>query len=430
MKMEGYEVVEKAHVTYVTPEGNRVRGNTLGSQYTKEALNLYWTARDHQRSMFQMDLLENEGFGLSDIVYQSKEKLTIKIPLGKENTEEQNCYLLPFDKNIKANTDALYTYLRANQTYDICTEDGEPVTSASGHEIVQSIEDLRDESLMILRREKLLSDKGLQEKRRLRKEKEEAEKERIYYENEKFRNRRTGQPYRVSVYDEDGRPRSTIELVFILALVILDKEELLWEPPEHYSEQENEIFFASTNWKIQYLVDAIELAREEALETPAQLNKRLDIVGADLSRTKYAIKAVTEAKEKMDRVAETVADYKRSRVLAESIMELPEDEERCKMESRYAHVLENYQKTRQCLEKFRIMNDTGIRDFERRYERIQQDIAGLEERKAAQSEHYRRLKKLKYSLQLAEDPRYLYRQDYVVHEKNEGKKNKMEDRWK
>ena len=70
--------------------------------------------------MLQMDLLENEGFGLSDIVYQSKEKLTIKIPLGKENTEEQNCYLLPFDKNIKADADALYTYLRANQTYDIC----------------------------------------------------------------------------------------------------------------------------------------------------------------------------------------------------------------------------------------------------------------------------------------------------------------------
>lgn len=46
MKLEGYDVKEKTYVTYTTPDGYKVRDCTLGKQFLKETLELYWQAHN------------------------------------------------------------------------------------------------------------------------------------------------------------------------------------------------------------------------------------------------------------------------------------------------------------------------------------------------------------------------------------------------
>lgn len=416
MKREGYEISEKTYVTYTTPDGKKVRDANLGERFTKNSLELYWAVRNHNTERIKKELQANEDVLLSDYIYHFGEPLSVKIPLGNTDTGEKSHYFLPLNKDIKADGRALRSYVKDDQLYDICDEDGLSVIAASGLEIIQSIEDLRDEALMKFRADQWLYHEQARARRRHR---EEDEKEEQFYRNEKFKNSRTGNPYQTSIYDEDGRRRSTIELICVLALIILDKEEYLWIPQKIPHNGENEVFFASTDWKIQTMIDAIELARQEELEAPAQLDKRMDAVGADLSRAKSGIKKLSNVKERMDPIAETIAEYKEIRELAEGILKLPEGDEKEKMQARYANVMEKYQASKQILKRHRINNDDEIKDFDKRYKQIQTDIQEIEARKKELSEHYRRLKKLEHSLRLAEDPRYIYGPNYPGYEEIE-----------
>lgn len=424
MKLEGYDVKEKTHITYITPDGNKVRDNTLGQRFTKNSLELYWAVRDHQRDRVKKELDENTDLILSDFVCHYGQNLSVKIPLGPNKKDGQISYYLPLNKDIKANEDALRSYMEVDQLYDICDESGNPVAAASGLEIIQSIEDLRDEDLMRRREEKRLSDRELREERRRREEKKEEEKRNEYYTNERFRNSRTGALYKAGVYDEDGRRRSAIELIYILALIVLDKEEYLWTPGDLSPDQENEVFFASTNWKIQQMIDSIEIARVEDLDTPSQLEKRLNIVGADLSRAKKAYATVSKAKERMDPVANAIVDYKRTRKLSEGILGLPDGPEKNKLQEEYESVIEDYKTAKHFLHVHKAVEEAEIADFDVRYEKIQYDLSTLEERKNELSEHYRRLKKLNYNLQLAEDPQFLYGPSYSALEIHANDKQK------
>ena len=428
MKLEGYDIKEKTHITYITPDGNRVRDNTLGQRFTKNSLELNWAVRDHQRERIKKELEDNKDLIVSDFVYHYGQELTVKIPLGSNKKDGQDSYFLPIHKDIKADDEALRSYLKIDQLYDICDETGQPVAAASGLEIIQSIEDLRDEDLMRRREEKRISDQELREKRRRREEEQEEEKRNEYYTDQRFKSSRTGAPYKAGVYDENGRRRTTIELIYVLALVVLNKEEYLWTPTSISPEQENERFFASTNWKVQELVNAIELARKEDLDTPAQLKNRMNIVGADLSRTKKAYDTVSKTKERMEPLAKSIADYKRTKRLAEGVLSLPESTEKREMQKKYSDVIENYKTAKHFLHVYKIVDEAGIDDFDARYEKIQRDLSELEDRRDELSEHYRRLKKLNYSLQLADDPQFLYGPSYPTVEQKENNREKEKSR--
>ena len=411
-RSEGYEITERKYVTYTTPDGKFVRGNTLGRQYTKEGMELYWAVRDHAQEMIQEELKENQEPILSDFVYHYNGNLRVKIPLGPQNKQGRKFGYLPLDKDYPADEEALRSYMALDQLYDICDETGEPVAAASGLEILRSIEDLRDEDMMKRRAQIRMEEEAIWEARRRREAVKEENSEQDYYSNKRFRNSRNGTAYKVSVYDEYGRRRGMLELIYMLALIILNKEAILWLPKEIPEEKENEIFFASTNVRIQNIVDAIELARQENLETPAQLEKRLNAVGAEFSRARKAFESVSRAKDRMEPLAQAVAQYKRVRKLAESIRAMPDGPEKIALQEQYADVIATYKEAKHTLYINNITDEAGIIDFDKRYHKILDDVEELKARRDENAEHYRRLKKLSYSLQLAEDPHYIYGPSY------------------
>jgi len=413
MTMEGYGIKDKTHVTYTTPDGHVVRGGTLGRQYTKESLELFWAIRDHTKARIKEDIKENNDLILSDYIYNYSGSLTVKIPLGLQSLEDRHFYYLPLDKDIRSDEEALRTYMKMDEIYDICDENGQPVNSAAGLEILRSIQDLRDEGLMERRKKVRLSEEEIKQ-RRLKREDDDEEKRRRkeYYENKDFVNSRNGNPYRVGLYDEDGRRRTPIELILILALIVMDKEEYLWIPDGIPEEKENEVFFAAPNWKLQNIVNAIELSRQEDLDTPAQLERRLDIVGAELSRSKKAVRSTSNAKSNMEPLAQAIAEYKKNKALIERLNAMPEGPEKDALKQKYAEEIKQYSDAKRFMYINNITSDAGVIDFDLRYDKIKRDLEALEAQLKDHNEHYRRLKKLSYSLQLAEDPNYIYGPSY------------------
>ncbi len=413
MKKEGYNVTVKKHITYTTPDGKVVRGSTLGQQYTKETLELYWAIRDNAKRIIKEDLkLDNEPI-LSDFAYNYHGELRVKIPLGPQFTEGRQFGYFPLSKENKASEDSLRTYMAMDQLYDICDENGQVVASASGIEILRSIEDLKDEGRMKYRERMRMDAEAVREDRRQKNEEKAQKDTRGNYSNNKFKNSRTGALYQSSLYDQDGRRRSMLELIFVLALVILEKESILWIPRgEVTEEQKNEPFFARTDWKMQNIVDAIELSRKEELETPAQLDKRLNAVGAEYSRTKKAYNNTSRAAAKMETLADAIAKYKRTSKLAESILAMPPGPEKDAMLKQHDILIEEYKAAKHVMYVNGVRNEAGITDFDSRYKKITEDVEVLGTRLKESAEHYRRLKKLQYSLQLAQDPRFIYGPSY------------------
>jgi len=74
----------------------------------------------------------------------------------------------------------------------------------------------------------------------------------------------------------------------------------------------------------------------------------------------------------------------------------------------YADIIEDYKAAKHVMYANHIEKDEEVVDFEIRYDKICKDVSELEKRMTDNAEHYRRLKKLQYSLQLAQDPHYVY----------------------
>ena len=415
MSDQGYKISEKKHTTYTSPDNHVVRAGTLGSPYTRESLEMYWAIRDNVKERFKEDFNSNYEPVLSDFVTHYDGNLSVKIPLGPQYLEHRQFAFMPLNKDTKANEEALRSYMRMDELYDICDENGVPVMAASGIEILRSIEDLRDEERMRYREYMRMEEEEMREDRRRREaaKEEEEEKNKQYYSQKKFRSSRSGMRYRCSLYDENGRRRSIIELILLLAIVVLTKEAHVWVHREGVpKEQANEIFFATPNDKMQLIVDSVDLARQEAIDTPAQLDKRLDIVGAEYSRTKKAYNNTSRAAARMEPLANAINTYKKTKKIAEGIDALPEGDEKNEMIAKYKDVIEEYKAAKHVMYVNKVVSEEAIIDFDLRYYKITQDAKELEARLKDNAEHYKRLKKLEYSLQLAEDPNFIYGPSY------------------
>jgi len=86
------------------------------------------------------------------------------------------------------------------------------------------------------------------------------------------------------------------------------------------------------------------------------------------------------------------------------IVSLPERPEKDKLQEEYVNVIEEYKATMHPL--YITCQWSRNQWFWYAIWKNQHDVNALEEQKSELNEHYRRLKKLNYNLQLAEDPHF------------------------
>jgi len=406
MKKAGYIINEGAHVTYTAPDGSRkARGGTLGKEYTKESLELYWSLRRYTQQAVEESIRDNASSPLLTLAENSPGQIHVGIPIGIQGKENRTLYYMPIDK-VKADRDALETYFNAEEIYDVFNPDHQAVTTATGAEIIRCIEQLRQE------RDALTPETPEEEY-------EEERKKNRYYTNPNFYNSRTKRPYRTSLYDHTGRRRTTLELLFILAITILKKEDGLWQPTSAPKGREKEVLYADTNWKIQNMMDSMYLAQTENIESVAQLEQRLDAAGASYSRTKSALRKTLRAKEKMDTLYEAVQEYQKTKELAERLHGLPDGRDKVELQEKHKDVIQRYKNAKAVMYRYQVTEEAQVEDFLLRYDRIQDDIIDLESRFDEAKEEYRKLKKLHYNASLAENAQYCYGVEYTHERAND-----------
>lgn len=414
MKEEGYVLRDTKHVTYTAPDGkSKARGETLGTPYTRQGLELYWTLRDRRMQELTQTVQENSIPPLVKLAIAQEPPLTVDVPLGQSTGEKRTYYPLPLTK-AQRGRQVLNTYFNEHDLYDVKDNTGKIVASATGAEIVECLDLLsRGEEELQRKWQSELDKTNEQEYREqweniMRQERQAAEKrqQERYQRQQKYvsryKNSRTGKPYHTDLYDRDGRRRTSLELIFLIAAVTIKSEDGLWEmknPPQDMRTTPN---FGPTDWKIQSMLDALIISEEIGLESPSDIAEKLNEVGAAYSRARAAVHRSQNAMEKMKGLAFGLREYEDTHRIAEQIDALPDGAEKEKMLEQYAFEVERYQKARSIMKGYKVNTQAEIRDFWRRYDDITRNLPEMQERYDNLKEEYRKVKTLSYRLTLAQ----------------------------
>lgn len=413
MKETGYEIREGKYVTYTAPDKqSKSRDFRLGKSYTKESLELYWTLRNKIERDVEIAAKNNEAPPLWKVA-KKHGPLRVEVPLGISRAEEDGpSYLLPLDKTDRSR-EVLNTYFNDKDLYHIRDASGKVVSNATGYEVIEYMEALKRDEQEHWAQERRRREEEEQRRRqeaedeRNRQQSEAEEKKKTEYYSGSFRNSRSGKKYRVNIFDEDGRLRSRIEIILLLATVVLKNEDGLWN---YYMplERENEAIYASTERKIQNLMDSLHVAAEEGIGSPIELEERLHAAGAEYSRARSAYKKTKSSQEKMEALDKALKDYDETRELAERILASPDGAEKEQLKEQYADVIERFKKAKSVMYGYKVTTVGDIDDFRVRYADIVANLPQMEEELERTKEQYRKLKKVQYNLSLAQNAQYCY----------------------
>jgi len=420
MENEGYHIRDGVNTTYLAPDGDkRVRGNKLGMPYTKEGLEMYWALRTRAEHALLQSVQENQAPPLLKLAMEHDGPLTVDVVLGQASNEKQRAfYPLPLVK-AKRNRQVLSTYFHERELYDVKDANGKVVAAATGAEVVAYLEMLRLGQDEHYRKQTQDTERTEEQHKQweeyLRQEQKAAEKRRQeryihgqrYYVS-RYKNSRTGRPYQTALYDENGRRRTSLELVFLIAMVTLRSEDGLWEGKNPPPEKRNDPNFGPTDWKIQSMLDAMYVAEEFGLENPSDIAEKLNEVGAAYSRAHAAVNRSTKALENMKGLAYGLREYQETHEVVERIDALPDGPEKEQLIEQYADDIERYKQGKSIMNSFKVTSQKQIDDFWRRHDDITRNLPEMQERCENLAEEYKKVKKLNYRLNLAQTELYCF----------------------
>ena len=410
------------YITYTCPDNtHKVRDYKLGQGYTKSQLEAYWDLRKNIADdlLYNRDPAENS---IEDIIGSTSEQLYIKFEKQissrrKEKRREQNLNLknsytnyFPLNSHNKTFSKAELTYFTAMQTYQIVNEAHHIIAEVNGDEILEYF------NLQYEQRHK----KAEEERRRCKKEQRE------YYSNLNFISSTTKTPYKVQLWDKNGRKRSTIELIIILAVVTIHNENGKWESSSSSVEPQElkrPPIYAKKDWKIQNMLDTIKVAREEKIENLNGLEERLNIAGKNVSKAKAELRRLTAVRNKMEILYEAIEGYKEVKEICEQLQTMPDGEKKTGLQQQYANEIEDYKKYKSVMYRHKVSTDEEILDFLERYRVIQDKLPKVEKETEKCKEEYRRLSRLSYNLQLAQNIQYCYGPNFLELELEELQQN-------
>ena len=106
-----------------------------------------------------------------------------------------------------------------------------------------------------------------------------------------FINPRKQRPYRMNLYDHNGRPRNTLELLLLLICAILIDTN-------RYAKENYNISFSQHSAELQKMLDGIAVARKYGVTSPADIQNKLAECGKRIGSCKKAIARLEQELEK------------------------------------------------------------------------------------------------------------------------------------
>ena len=219
-----------------------------------------------------------------------------------------------------------------------------------------------------------------------------------YYFNPNRCSTKTKKPYAVRRHNKFGKKRSTLELSFMLAAVIIKNET----PPSSTAT------YSKTDWKLQNMIDAVKIARDANIETIGEIEKRLNQVGKQGNTLKQQLQRYENTYNKMEVLGKAIETYQEVKDICEEIKSLPEGMDKTLKKEEYQVQIEQYKKAKSVMYKHKVTTDEDIDDFLKRYNSVKNNIETTSEKLINTKENYRNLKKLEYQSKLAENDTYCY----------------------
>lgn len=248
------------------------------------------------------------------------------------------------------------------------------------------------------------------------KSKKRAQQRREYYISE-YKNTQTGEAYKTYLYDRNGRKRTSIDLMFMLAITIITGEAGLWDDPDTPPKKIEVPVLGSCDWRIQNMLDAYYLSQKEGLYYLEDVAGRLQSLDDYELTTKEALKTVSRQLKNMEKVEKALDFYNKANALAVRIEALPECEEKERLMKKYPQLISENNKAKKRLYACNILKGNGlnmeaVQDFQQQREEMEENVANMREFLKHNREEARRIRKLWNKMIKTTDPLFLYGPKY------------------
>ncbi len=424
MIASGYQLREGKYVTFIAPDKvHKARGNTLGPEFTKEYLSEYWQLRKDIQKSVQEEVKDNfdseEKENLKVMLQIPDLQVFVKIPVKKKwQPDKSYDHFYPINENTSTDEKVLSSYFSPDEKYILCDEKHQKLGEITGKNLIEFLaqkEHLKDFNHN--KHKEQQKDKQEQSQDKKSEYSYDNKQENKYYQKNRY-NTRTKKYYSINLYDAYGRKRSTLELMLLLAIVIIKNENDTWNK-EQYTEKANPKskdfvpVYGRTDWKIQNMVDALHVAREQNLTTPKEIEDKLDAVGLKIGRTRFQLNKTEKTIRKMESIHDAIVNYEAVKTQCEAIFKLQDEEARERLTAQHSNEISQYKASKAVLYKYKIVSDENIAEFKTRWESINEHRDTLKDNLDRVSEEYRQLKKLKVHTDYSLDDRYCYGPDFV-----------------
>lgn len=387
MKATGYEVKENKYVTYTTPNGqHKVRDKTLGREYTKGVLEKYWSVKKNIKENMNdvSDIAADELRQLSEEKAKNDENLYVKI--SKSNklfNQKSDTFNISLNEKIPRK-ETYTSYFDPQKSYRVFDEKDKLIMRVSGKTLRLYFEQTNEQE----------------------QEKEKSEQVRSYTINGRYFYNMTWQarnnrPYRIGLYDRYGRRRSLIEMTLLLAVKILRERQ------NQYTDKQS-MPYIRTDWKLQNMIDAVEIAQQRNIKSERDLTEELNITGKSCRTLKARIKKNDSVYNSLDTLNKTLSEYLSVKDYCESMRGVSVSDKPEQEQAEYAEKLEMYRRAKSVLYAYQIVNDESIANFKERLEKSADLKTELSEKYKSASKKYSELKKLQHQLDAAKSKEYVY----------------------
>lgn len=312
------------------------------------------------------------------------------------NIKSSYTHYFPLSAETKTKGNAELTYFDALKTYEIVNQRHQTMMEVEGAELLAYFNRLRKIEI---------------EQKKKQQEENKKKQTQEYYSRPDFWDSRHNQPYRVGMYDKFGRKRTIIELLAMLAIVVIKNECDKWmanSDPSFSQVVQRHIIYAKRDWKIQNMVDIISLASAENVRTLGDVEEKLNSVGKDLAKARAEHGRLTAAKNRMGILNDAILVYKEVKLICEEIYSMPDGPEKTKMQEKYADEIKEYKESKAVMYRHEVSSESDIADFIVRHQNICEKIPVAETYMEEKKEEYRRLSKLRYNIQLAQNKNYCF----------------------
>lgn len=402
---EGNSRSNGAYITYTCPDNtHKVRDYVLGKDYTIEQLEAFWELK---KNIEAESLTENnigDGAKIQELINASGKNIFVKIrretsqrrkekmrSQGLEVKNYYNYYLNLTQNDFK--NESVKSYFIGNEVYEIVDENHNKIANVTGYDLLEYYH--------------IKQEIDKEKKREIEKNQNN------WYSNKDYINSKTHLPYRVRIWDQYGRKRTTIELIAMLAIVVLKNEH----PEENnrkavIDEKRNDPIHAKRDWKVQNMLDTIKISREEKVEDYSDLKEKLEMSGKALSKAKAETRRITTSLNKMSALDETLQEFSTVQKICEDIFALPSGNEKNALLKKHELDIQKYKQCKAIMYQNKVVQNEQIQAFFSKKADLEAKKDYLEKKLPELKEEYRKLAKLNYNLQLAQNKLYCYGTEY------------------